>query len=308
MKLQILFLKNLKEYHSTSLYFETQSATMQKNFGSSMGNFLKDYPLILGYSPLISFSHQTPALFDGTRIYNLRGNVTAQITEFTAFNKGRIHAIILYDQLDAIESQITSMHVRRGIDLRNVTALKSMQFIVDDLAGMNPPAGVGHFTPESKIWINIQGLPWDPTKMPGYVAPASSLRILEFAFNPAKIFESLKSALKNWVFKKEHTEQAPKTNPLSQADSERLLQGPAPATPQLFGSNIFWVNTMPNTNFTKYTMFYVSTDQIKDDWTQHSVVKKIKFTLFGIMPGSLGKILRVGFVPAIYFVAWLMNV
>lgn len=135
---------------------------MQKDFGSKMGNFLKDHPLILGFSPLISIRHETPKLYDDTRIYNLRGNVTAQITEFTAFNKGRIFAMILYNQTDKVENLITPLHVKRGINLNNETALRKMEFIVDNLDGMSPPFGVKYFTPESKIWMNLEGLPWDP--------------------------------------------------------------------------------------------------------------------------------------------------
>jgi hypothetical protein len=102
-KIQILLLKNLKDYHSTTLYTEIQSLTLDKGFSSRLGNYLKDYPLILNYSPVISFQHATPILYDDTKIYNLRGNMTVQLTELSSLNKGWIYGMILYTQPDAME-------------------------------------------------------------------------------------------------------------------------------------------------------------------------------------------------------------
>jgi hypothetical protein len=114
---------------------------------------------------LISFQHETPNLYDDTRIYNLRGNETIQITELTAFNKGFIYGMILYRETEDIENYITPLHIKRGINVRNATALGTMRYIVDDLTGMSVASDIKHFTPGSKIWINIKDLPWDPAKL-----------------------------------------------------------------------------------------------------------------------------------------------
>lgn len=320
VKLQIIFLKNLKEHHSTSLYFETQSATMQKDFGSKMGNFLKDYPLILGFSPLISFRHETPKLYDDTQIYNLRGNLTAQITEFTAFNRGRIFGMILFNQTEEIEKQITPLHVKRGINLGNQTALRKMEFIVDDLTGMSPPVGVNHFTPESKIWMNLEGLPWDPTKNTTNATSSATTRILEDS-----LFDSIIE-----TFKKTYQQLA--TLPYIKEKQERILQAISSPFERLrrqlettttnqnltsatnsdpvdaeFNQKIFWEKTMPNTNLTEYTLLYVSTDQTSSDWTQHSEVKRIRFKLYGSMQEKFGLIKHTGLLVTALLVIFSMT-
>jgi len=148
----------------------------------------------------------------------LRGNLTAQITEFTAFNRGRIFGMILFNQTEEIENQITPLHVKRGINLGNQTALRKMEFIVDDLTGMSPPVGVNHFTPESKIWMNLEGLPWDPTKntttdtSSASSASSATTRILEDS-----LFDSIIE-----TFKKTYQQLA--TLPYIKEKQERILQ------------------------------------------------------------------------------------
>ena len=277
VKLQILFFKNLKDQHSTTLYSETQSATLASDFSSNMGNYLKDHPLILSFSPLISFQHDTPSLYGDTRVYNLRGNETIQITELTAFNTGFIYGMILYREIDAVEDYITPMHIKRSIDIRNETALHSMRYIVDDLTGMVVGSDVNHFTPGSKIWINIADLPWNPDKL---------RRNLQEEEKPVKeehsVFEKVAFFLSEKLsnMKSRKTKQA--IRKLQTSPEDRKLQiDTADISSAAFDSSIFWENTLPNPNITEYTFYYVATDQRANDWTQHSEVKKIQFTLYG---------------------------
>lgn len=203
----------------------------------------------------------------------MRGNLTAQITEFTAFNRGRIFGMILFNQTEEIEKQITPLHVKRGINLGNQTALRKMEFIVDDLTGMSPPVGVNHFTPESKIWMNLEGLPWDPTKNTTNATSSATTRILEDS-----LFDSIIE-----TFKKTYQQLA--TLPYIKEKQERILQAISSPFERLrrqlettttnqnltsatnsdpvdaeFNQKIFWEKTMPNTNLTEYTLLYVSTD------------------------------------------------
>ena len=48
-----------------------------------------------------------------------------------------------------------------------------------------------------------------------------------------------------------------------------------------FDETIFWENTLPNPNITEYTFYYIATDQRISDWTKHTEVKKIQFSLYG---------------------------
>lgn len=276
VKLQVLFLKNLKEYHSTTLYSETQSATLATDFSSKMGNYLKDHPLILSYSPLISFQHSTPLLYDDTRIYNLRGNETIQVTELTAFNKGWIYGMILFRETDDIENYISSLHIKRGIDARNVTALGTMKYIVDNLSGMSVASTVKHFTPGSKIWINIKDLPWDPTKL------VAARRNLEEEESKHNIFEKVGFFLSEKLAKLSSQKVKEQVRKLQTAPEDRDLQV-TDFEEVVFNETIFWENTLPNPNVTEYTFFYIATDQRTNDWTQHTAVKKIQFSFYGFV-------------------------
>lgn len=293
VKLQILFLKNLKEYHSTTLYSETQSATLASDFSSKLGNYLKDHPLISSYSPLISFQHDTPSLYNDTRIYNLRGNETIQITELTASNKGFIYGMILYRQTDEIEDYITPLHVKRGLSIQNKTALAKMKYIVGDLTGMSVDSGVKHFTPSSKIWINVKDLPWDETKLTSL--PTTSRRNLEEKepniFQKVGFFLSEKLLSKKNLKKMKEMETPPNERKLQLTDFDNAV----------FNESIFWEHTLPNPNVTEYTFFYVTTDQRANDWTEFSEVKKIQFSLYGYMEYNT----RAGLLNAKSFIALL---
>ena len=80
-----------------------------------------------------------------TKIYNLKGNVTVQLTEMKILRKGYIYTMILYRDKD-MENLIIPEHVKLGIDAKNVASIWKKKYFVEN--------------PDEIFYFNIEKLPF----------------------------------------------------------------------------------------------------------------------------------------------------
>ena len=143
---QILTLKNLKPYHDTTAYSKVQAIIINNNFYAQLGDKLKDFPQVEHRTPLISLQFFKQELERETKIYNLKGNRTIQLTEMKALRKGYIYCMILYKN-EEMQKLIIPEHVKMGIDAKNVASIWKKQYFVEN--------------PEEIFYFNIEELPFE---------------------------------------------------------------------------------------------------------------------------------------------------
>ena len=277
---QILVLKNLKEYHSTEAYSTIQGIVLNDNFYAQLGDKLKDYPQVTHRSPLISLQFFSQELERETKVYNIRDNITIQLTEAKIKRKGYLFGMILYKNV-TMQKYILPEHVRMGIDATNEKALFKFKYLIED--------------PNFILYSNIKDLPWNQSLINS--TTSGTRRVIQ---TEEKESGSFGAGIKRIL-----ADAAKSARRLFGGDGEdfgsrRKLQTTTEATNSSTNSSeynltseVFNRTYKPHPNQSHYTLYLVASDRRGNQWTDVTVIKTLDFTLYGTVEISGARLLAV---------------